>query len=567
MSALESVKNEIAAKIAAALGGDLAVSAVDFSRPPQAAMGDLSYGCFAAAKALKKSPADIAKDLAGKLATGGVVGAWRAAGPYLNIVLDQAAVATVVLKDILVATDNYGSVPSRGEKVMVEYAQPNTHKEVHVGHLRNFVLGLSVVNLCRAAGYEVVPVSYMGDIGAHVAKCLWCLKKFHAAEPVPANKGKWLGQIYAEATRRVEEDESLKLEVADVQKKLEAREPEWDKLWRETRQWSLDEFAAIFDELGVKLARDYFESEVEEPGKELVRKMLVDGLAEVGERDALIVNLERFKLGVFLVLKGDGNSLYATKELALAGLKFKEYPDISRSIHLVDIRQSLYFQQLFKTLALLGFDKPMTHLAYEFVTLKDGAMSSRKGNIVAYEDFRDEVIARAEAETAKRREDWSPEKIKEIARHIAFGAMKFAMLKQDPDKPIVFDIDAALAFDGFTGPYVQYAHARLCSILKKAGETSPAPTAGAADVSEFALLLAAANYPEAVAAAAKQFKPSLLALFLFEFAQAANGFYRDVPVLEAAPADRARRLAIVAAAAVVLKNGLAILGINAPAEM
>jgi arginyl-tRNA synthetase len=362
---------------------------------------------------------------------------------------------------------------AEGRRLLIEYGQPNTHKEVHVGHLRNFFLGLSVVRTLEAAGNPVTPLSYIGDVGAHVAKCLWAYKKYHGGErPEKGSEGKFLGAIYTEASRRIEENEALKDEVAAVQRALEAGEPEWTALWQETRQWSLDEMNAIFAELGCEFDRIYFESEVEAPGKELVKKMLADGLAKMSQ-GAVIMDFESEGLGVFLLLKSDGSALYSTKELALAKLKFEQYPDASASIHIVDTRQSLYFKQFFRTLELMGFDKRLVHLAYDFVTLKEGAMSSRKGNVVTYAEFRDEMTARAAKETRQRHEDWDEEKVLATARIIAQGAMKFAMLKQDSDKPIVFDPKEALAFEGFTGPYVQYAHARMCSILKKGAEGRP----------------------------------------------------------------------------------------------
>jgi arginyl-tRNA synthetase len=569
MPVVEKAKNEIAGLVSRALGQAVAVKAADLAPPPNKEMGDLSFACFGVAKSLKKSPVEAAKDIAAAIKPVGLVAEVAAAGPYVNFRLDRVVFSASVISEALSAPAAFGpAAAEKGEKIMVEYAQPNTHKEFHVGHLRNVCLGQATVDLCRAVGYEVVPVSYMGDIGAHVAKCLWCLKKFHAGETPPDNKGKYLGQIYAEATRRVDEDEKLKDEVAEVQRKLEAREPEWTKLWEETRKWSIGEFEDIFKELGIELDRWYWESEVEEPGKKLVRELLKRGLAEEGERGAIIINLEKYGLGVFLLLKSDGNSLYSTKELALAELKFSEYKGISRSIHIVDSRQSLYFKQFFKTLELMGFDKlKTTHLAYEFVTLKEGAMSSRKGNIVAYEDFRDEMTARAAEETKKRRDDWDEKRIKETAWTVAEGAMKFGMLKQDPDKPIVFDIESALSFDGFTGPYIQYVHARLSSILAKAGGLPAGDIRGSADEAEHFVLAAAARFPEAVAEAAEKYKPSILAQYLFDLAQAANDYYRDVPVLSAAGDERTHRLQIVEAVRITLKRGLGLLGVKAPAEM
>src|SRR5687767_8251559 len=231
------------------------------------------------------------------------------------------------------------------------------------------------------------------------------------------------------------------------------------------------------------------------------------------------------------------------------------------------MRQSLYFKQFFATLKRMGFDKEMTHLAYEFVTLKEGAMSSRKGNIVTYEEFRDEMTGMVASETKKRHEEWSDAKVKGTAWAVAEGAMKFGMLKQDNDRPITFDMEAALSFDGFTGPYVQYSHARLSSILAKAEGETVSVCSASDDAKEFALLRLVADLPQTISSAANAHRPSILAQYLFELAQASNDFYRDVPVLSAETADRSRRLAIVAAARTALANGLALLGIRAPEEM
>ncbi len=564
MSTLENAKQQIVAMLSAALP-DVPVAAAELVQTPNREMGDLAFACFGAAKALKKNPAQVAKDVAAALTPKGLIAKAAAAGPYVNFFFDRKSFSAATLDEMFAAPDSYGVAPPREERILIEYAQPNTHKELHVGHLRNLCLGLAVVNLCRAAGYDAVPMSYIGDIGAHVAKCLWAFKKIHHGKAPASDRGKFLGQVYAEASRLVEENPAYKEEIAEVQRKLEARDKEWDKLWKETRRWSLDEFKEVFAELGAHFDKEYFESDVEEAGKKLVRELVKKGIAKTGEGGALIVDFESEGLGVFLVLKSDGSALYSTKELALAEKKFADYPDAVASVHVVDTRQALYFKQFFATLRRMGFKKAMTHLAYEFVTLKEGAMSSRKGNIVTYEDFRDEVRRRATEETGKRRDEWDADRIRATARDIADAAMKFGMLKQDIDKAIVFDIDAALSFDGYTGPYVQYAHARLSSILAKTEDAHAA--AGTDDEREYALVRAAADFPHIVADAARDYRPSLLCQYLFEFAQAANGFYRDVPVLNADHADRARRLAIVAAARTVLRRGLGILGIAAPEEM
>lgn len=569
MTALDRAKNEALELLRTALPSDVSLFPSLFERPPRPEMGDLAFPCFPLAKALKKAPPAIAGEIAAAIVPSGLIASAEAVGPYVNFRFDRAAFASAVLTDVAAAGDRYGEKKDGGRSVMVEYGSPNTHKEIHVGHLRNFTLGLSVVKLLRAQGHKVVPVSYIGDIGAHVAKCLWALKTFHDGEQMPENRGKFLGSVYAEGTAKVDEDPSRKEAVAEVQRKLEAREPEWDALWKETRQWSIDELSAIFGELGIAFDRTYYESEVEEPGKKLVAELLERGIAEKGEGGALIVDLAAEDLGVFLALKSDGSSLYSTKELALAELKRKEYPGMAESVHIVDTRQSLYFRQFFATLKRMGFDQEMVHLGYEFVTLKEGAMSSRKGNIITYEDFRDTMMDRVRKETRERHEDWDDTRVGTTAWAIAESAMKFGMLKQDNDKPIVFDMDAALSFDGFTGPYVQYAHARLSSILAKAGVSRevPAGIEGSDDADECRLLRAVADLPDTIAAAAAAHRPSLLAQYVFDLAQATSDFYRDVPVLKAEGDDRTRRLAVAASARAALAHGLALLGIKAPDEM
>ena len=574
MYTLDKAKKEVIDALFSALPPDSDVSDTDLSRPPQADMGDLSFPCFGLAKALKGNPAAIAKDVAAKITPSGLVGEVRAVGPYVNFFFNKKAFATSVLEDVLGHVNKYGDAPRNGEQALLEYGSVNTHKEVHVGHLLNVSLGLSIGRLMNAAGTKVVHVKYIGDVGAHVAKWLWYYDKVRRGEVAGRttltehSEMVQFGKIYTEATLLAESDEEkYKPEISAVLKKLEAHDPEWGDLWNRTRESCLTQINALFAELGIHFSRTYLESEVEGPGKELVKELLAKGIAKEGEKGANIVDLEAEDLDVFLVLKSDGTALYSTKELALAGLKFREYPETSRSLHVVDNRQSLYFKQFFATLKKLGFDKPMVHVSHDFVTLSEGAMSSRKGNIITYEDFRDQMKAMVLEETAKRHADWDEDKVSKTVWMIAEGAMKFGMLKQDTDRPLTFDMAAALSFDGFTGPYVQYAHARLSTILAKAEGETVSVCSAVDDPKEFALLRMVADLPQAALIAARDFRPSLVAQYLFELAQASNEFYRDVPVLSADPGDRARRLAVIAAARVALANGLFLLGIRAPEEM
>jgi arginyl-tRNA synthetase len=562
------------------------IKASEIVVPPDRTLGDFAYGCFKLAKGLAqsddwvgKSPADIAKDVASKIDLGqsDFVSA-SAAGPYVNFTLSIGEAVHRVVRDIEIG-DPLRLPLEKGEskgELLLEFAQPNTHKEIHVGHLRNLVLGQALSNILSASGWNVVPMSYHGDVGAHVAKCLWWFVKSRDGEmeidDIPAGQktGKFLGEMYAEASRQLEANPEWKDEVSDVQRKLEAHDPAWEKLWRETRRWSLDEFATIFDDLGVKIMRQYLESEVVDRGQEMVDHLLKQHVAKESQ-GAIVVDLEEKKLGVFLIRKSDGTSLYATKDLALAELKLKEYPNADRSLILVDNRQSFYFKQLFETLRMLELNPVPEFVGYEFVTLKSGAISSREGNVVTYQDFRNEVISYSTEEVVKRhaQDKWNDGKIEHVAWCISMAGMKFGMLKQDNDKIFTFDLEQSLSFDGDTGPYCQYAATRLASILRKAvGAIHELPLPRSFDhESEKALAFALAQFPMRVAQAAEELRPSIVAQWCIDVAQRVNEFYRDVKVLESEGDLKEGRLRLVAAARTALVSGLDLLAIPVPDEM
>lgn len=616
----EAIKLHVARKISEALSTEalkVEVGIEDLGKPPDAKLGDMAFGCFKASKQLGKSPADVAKDIAGKLGEGDhTIESVSATGPYLNVTLKTGDFVSRIVQEIEHHAGRYGATDEgQGRQVMVEYAQPNTHKEIHVGHLRNLVLGVSLAKALQANGWKVVSASYHGDVGAHVAKCLWLLARTHSgavAQPKPqkARKGEpeepgmdaeqwtahvladldeamadamlssipkdrrtgqYLGQLYAEASKLLEENPDWKTQVSQVQLDLEAKKPGWMRIWQETRRWSVAEMTQVFQELGVAIDRPYFESEVVDAGQRIVDELLKNGIARPSQ-GAIVVDLEQEKLGVFLVRKSDGTSLYATKDLALAKLKFEEYPKLERSLHVVDFRQSLYFKQLFRTLELMGVKKPLEYVGYEFLTLKSGAMSSREGNVVTYGSFRDEVVGYARGETRKRHEDWPDGKVEHVAWCLAMGGLKFGMLRQDSEKIITFDLEKSLSFDGDTGPYVQYAVTRLKSILRKA-DWKPETGVEAGDrlqltePAEKKLAIQLADFPAAVKAAGAELDPSGLAQWCLAAATAANEFYRDVKVLEAPFGVKQARLQLVASAASVMILGLDLLGIPVPEEM
>jgi len=424
-----------------------------------------------------------------------------------------------------------------------------------------------LVNLWRYAGHQVIATNYVGDIGSHVAKCLWALEKFHQDEQYPENKGKYLGKIYTEAVNEIDANPEFKKEADEVLQKLEHGDKKWLALWKETRQWSLDEFDRIYKILDIKFDKVYSISKMEKPGKKIVEELLQKGIAEKSE-GATVINLEKYNLKYFLLLKSDGSSLYATSDLALAQAKFKKY-NLDESIVLVDTRQSFYFEQLFQTLKVMGFDKPMVHVPYEFVTLKEGAMSSRAGNVVLFDDFFVQVKSQAMQETKKRHDDWSEKKTEETAEKIALSAIKFQMLKTGNNNVIVFDIDEALSFDGTSGPYLQYTVSRINSILnkEKPGVFKEINYNKLNTDLEKEMISKLASFPESVAIATSDFQPSHLTQYLFELAKLFSSFYQSIPILSSEAEVKNARLALIVAVRQVLTNGLTLLGIETLDQM
>lgn len=562
-------RTEILAFLHDALKKPLSLSDVVIDYPPQRAFGDFSVACFAFSKITGENPKELSARLEKKFLEKGksfkMLARAKSAGPYLNFFVDRKQYATELLREIGEKKQSFGnSYIGGGSKIMIEYSQPNTHKEFHIGHLRNVCIGTALVHLYRTLGYSVISANYIGDIGAHVAKCLWAYSRFHQNVKPPKNRGKYLGRIYTEAYLKLEEHPEWEKEVQEVLQKLEAGDKKLISLWKKTRQWSLHEFYAIYKKLGAKFDVYFFESEVENPGKKIVSELLHKGIAKKSE-GAVIVDLEEYGLKKFLILKSDGSSLYSTKDLALARIKFEKYK-IDRSIHIVDARQTLYFQQLFKTLELMGFVKPMLHIPYEFVTLKDSAMSSRLGNIVLYEDFEETVKSKAAEETVKRHSDWKPREIKNVSEKIALAAIKYGMLSHGNGSIITFDPDKAIELSGNTGPYLQYTCARISSIMKKAGKTRLSKTPECAHTLtpyEEEVIFSLAKFPSAIAEAVERNDPLCLTSYLISLAQHFSGFYENVPVLRSEdPEVRRARLTIASAVRTVIAKGLTLLGIS-----
>lgn len=537
--------------------------------PPNTELGDYAFPCFILSKTLKKAPPQISlklkEEIDDEIKSGSAdfLSEVSSVNAYLNFKISK----DIYSREVLL---NPPVFEKKDKKIMVEFSQPNTHKEFHVGHLRNACLGDSIARIYRFTGNEVVSANYIGDIGTHVAKALWCLEKFHKNDKVPDNKGKYLGKIYVEASQKIEENEEYAKEVSEVLQKLEAREPEVTALWEKTRLWSLDEFKSIYRDLEIHFDAWFFESEEDEEGKKIAHKLLHDKIAEKSD-GAIIVNLEKKNQGVALVLKTDGTTLYLTKDLSLAEKKFKKY-NIDKSVYVIDSRQSLHMAQVFSILELMGFKKDMVHVSYEFVSTKQGPIASRKGNVYLYEDLKNRMVEKICSETKKRHEDWEEEKILKNSEIISNSALKFGMLKMDNNKEIVFDEEEWLDLEGETGPYILYACARINSIIRKAKEqdihAEKRINFSLLDTKEDSeILRLLQKEAQVIEESANSYKPSVIARYLIELSQKANEYYHKNQIIQENHELMKARLLLLSRIKETIKRCLDLLGIKTVEEM
>ncbi len=523
---------------------------------------------------------------------------------FINIFLTEASFIThlqEVLKqkegNRIASMNNSPSSPSyfkRGvggvtKKIMVEYAHPNTHKAFHIGHLRNITTGESIIRLLESQGNEIIRVNYQGDVGMHIAKCLYSLlhgphrtQMTHMTHTSIQEKVEFLGKAYAAGSKAYDEDPAAKEEIGVINKKIYAKDPAVYGLYRETRQWSLDYFEAIYRRVGSRFDRYYFESEVYEPGKKLVRAGLEKGIFEESD-GAIIFPGTKYGLHNRVFTTGEGNATYEGKELALAVMETSEHGKIDRIIHVVGPEQASFFQVTFKAEELLGIVKPgvQHHLIYGWVKLKHGKMSSRSGNVVLGEWLLDEAKKAINSILDKSESKYTKGEHEEIAEKAAVAAVKYAFLKVGTTSEIAFDIKESVNFQGDSGPYLQYTYARCKSVLRKAhvGNAPQPPLkvrGGEGGVTglnpeERSVLRLIQWFPDVVAEAAKNLSPSALCTYLFKLAQAYNLFYAKHSILSPnhpnSPNIPNVRIPLTAATAQVLKNGLYLLGIETLEQM
>ena len=568
MPIINNIKSNLAKAINSSLGADL-VNPNDIVYPPNPSMGDLSLPCFILAKTLKTTPILISQNLKQNLQSKKIksISDINSHGPYLNFKIKPSFLNEQIIKNIIKKGTSSGKLKAeKKQTILIEYSNANTHKEYHIGHLRNIAYGDAIFRILKNNGHNAIPISYINDFGVHVAKTLWHFKKHYKSKAPKNNEGEFLGKVYAESTQKITDSPNAKEEVSTILKNIESRTGPDYKLWQKTRAWSISLFDTIYRELDVNFKTILYENEFLTSGLQIVDKLLKKNIL-IKSKGALIADLEKYDLGVLVIKRADGTALYPVADLALAIHKIAKFK-LNKSIYVVDTRQSLYFKQLSKLLTLAGFKEELIHLGYDFVKLPDGMMSSRTGNIVTYKELKSELIKASTKEIKKRHKDWSTIKTNKTATILAIATMKFEMLKVDAHQTITFDIKNSLKFEGYTAGYLEYTYARINSIQrKKRLSMDKADFTLLSTPKEHDLILKLSKYNETTIKAGDKYNPSLLAKYLFELAQLTNDYYHSTPILKEKNNLLHTRLALITAINQIINNGLSLLGIATTKEM
>lgn len=522
--------------------------------PPSPQLGDYSFPCFSLAKSFKKSPIEIASELSKKIQSKEFEKI-ESAGPYINFFVDRDKIAKDILGKILKEKEKYGSSKfGKGKKIVIDMSSPNIAKPFGIGHLRSTIIGNSIANISKFQGYAPVKINYLGDWGTQFGKMIVGYKKKGNEKKLKTNPIKHLLELYVEGNKEEYEDEAR-----EWFRKLESGDKEAVELWKKFRKFSLEDFDKLYKILGVKFDVISGESLYNTKMAAVVDELRNKGLLQESD-GAEIVDLKKYNLGVCLIKKKDGATLYATRDITAALDRYKKYK-FHKMIYEVGQEQKLHFQQFFKVLELMGYSwaKDCVHVYHGLYLAPDGKkFATRQGKTVFMEDILNETINLAKSEI-KKREKLSEKELNSRARAIAIAAIFYGDLKNFRGSDIVFDINRFISFEGNTGPYVLYTYARAKSLLRKAGKKTKSTNLSLTD-KEKSILVALSKFPEISKRAADELSPNFVANYAYELAQSFNEFYHSEKVIGSE--NEYSKLQIVQACAIVLQNALGLLGIK-----
>lgn len=569
-------KKEIAEIIAKNLEGlteDEIKSMIEI--PQDQSMGDYAFPCFRLAKTMRKAPNLIAAELAEKLQGEQLFSEISPVNAYVNMFVSREEMVKSTVSEVLEEKENFGRSDIGGnKKVIVEFSSPNIAKPFHIGHIRSTVIGNSLSKIYDALGYDVFKINHLGDYGTQFGKMICAYRRWGNREDVINSPIKTLLGYYTKFHVEVEEHPELEDEARAIFTKLEQGSKEEVELWQWFREESLKEFQRVYDMLGIEFDSYNGESFYSDKMPRFEKELSDKGLLQES-KGAQVVDLEEYKLGTALIKKSDGSSLYITRDIAAAVYRKENY-DFYKNIYVVATQQNLHFQQLFKILELMGYDwaNQCVHVPFGMVRLEEGTMSTRHGRVVFLED----VLNGAIEKTREIIEEKNPniENLEEITSQVGIGAVVFNELSNNRIKDYTFKWDQILNFDGETGPYVQYTHARCASLLRKAGEDIVAKAQDPKNV-DFALLSKSDSayeltkliyaFPGVVEQAGEKYEPSIITRHIIDIAQCFNKFYHDEHIIVDDEVEKTSKIALVIATKRVIATGIGLLGMKAPERM
>ena len=569
-------KKEIAEIIAKNLEGlteDEIKSMIEI--PQDQSMGDYAFPCFRLAKTMRKAPNLIAAELAEKLQGEQLFSEVSPVNAYVNMFVSREEMMKSTVSEVLEEKENFGRSDIGGnKKVIVEFSSPNIAKPFHIGHIRSTVIGNSLSKIYDALGYDVFKINHLGDYGTQFGKMICAYRRWGNREDVINSPIKTLLGYYTKFHVEVEEHPELEDEARAIFTKLEQGSKEEVELWQWFREESLKEFQRVYDMLGIEFDSYNGESFYSDKMPRFEKELSDKGLLQES-KGAQVVDLEEYKLGTALIKKSDGSSLYITRDIAAAVYRKENY-DFYKNIYVVATQQNLHFQQLFKIIELMGYDwaNQCVHVPFGMVRLEEGTMSTRHGRVVFLED----VLNGAIEKTREIIEEKNPniENLEEITSQVGIGAVVFNELSNNRIKDYTFKWDQILNFDGETGPYVQYTHARCASLLRKAGEDIVAKAQDPKNV-DFALLAKSDSayeltkliyaFPGVVEQAGEKYEPSIITRHIIDIAQCFNKFYHDEHIIVEDEVEKTSKIALVIATKRVIATGIGLLGMKAPERM
>jgi len=570
---MRNIKQEIA-EILAKLVESMTAKEIEatLESPADSSLGDYAFPCFKLAKAMRKAPQMIAKDLAEAIAKEELFSRAENVNAYVNMFIDGKTLAAIALSDVVERREDFGRSTLGGNKpVIIEFSSPNIAKPFHIGHIRTTVIGNSIYKIHDFLGYKTIRINHLGDYGTQFGKMIVAYRHWGNKEDVTASPISTLLSYYIKFHEEVEKDPSLDDQAREVFSKLEHGSEEETALWQWFRDESLKEFSRVYEMLDIEFDSYAGESFYSDKMGAVLDTMREKGILEKSQ-GAEIVDLEKYGMPPALITKSDGSSLYITRDVAAAIYRKKTY-DFYRNIYVVGAQQNLHFQQWFKILELMGYEwsDQCVHINFGTVSLAEGTLSTRKGRVVFLEDVLNKAVEQTKQVIIEK--NVNTESVEETAKMVGIGAVIFQELSNGRIKDYTFSWDKTLNFDGETGPYVQYTHARAASVLRN-GEVDESKLSWegidwsyVSEGSAYELIKLIYDFPAIVVEAGEKYEPSVVTRHIVDVAQAFNKFYHDEYILVDNEEEKAAKLLLTYAAKQTIKNGLKLLGIKAPEKM